>query len=396
MALLQSLVQHDSYTRHPAAIVQQNDRVRRAFAQRLPGLLPHCAAVDAEDPAFGPHLLMATNTPGPELPTIALVSHLDTVYPAAEVEANGFRWVDQAAERGRVVGPGTMDIHGGTVCALMALRALVAVAPAALRQVRIAVLLNAAEEEMATDFPRLCAELIGARCPAVLVLESGRVDGEVATVVGGRSGRCVWRLTAAGREAHAGNGHREGVNAIVALAEAIVAVSKLTDYPRTVTVNVGTVRGGRGSNSVPDHAECEVEMRCLHLADYEAAATAFEQLCHSRGVACERTQTIPPWPPCAAGTEELVKAYTTVAQQLGCEVAVETRAGGSDGNWHHGTYPVLDGLGPSGANAHCSRSTEGADDPHALQEQAHWPSFALKAALLAGTIEALSANLCHR
>lgn len=54
-------------------------------------------------------------------------------------------------------------------------------------------------------------------------------------------------------------------------------------------------------------------------------------------------------PPPARLTRPLI-----VAQDLGFAVEAEARGGGSDGNWLWERYDVVDGLGPSGYNAHCS------------------------------------------
>lgn len=126
--------------------------------------------------------------------------------------------------------------------------------------VNLVVLLNAAEEEMAEDFATLAPQWLGdpSRCLGCMVLEAGLVEGKTATVVTARKGRCVWRLEAVGIEGHAGNAHHVSRNAIVALSHAMVAVSRVTDYEKGVTVNVGVVQGGTVINTVPGSAVAEV------------------------------------------------------------------------------------------------------------------------------------------
>ena len=44
-------------------------------------------------------------------------------------------------------------------------------------------------------------------------------------------------------------------------AQAVLAVARLTDYSRDLTVNVGTISGGIGHNTVPVSAHALLEMR---------------------------------------------------------------------------------------------------------------------------------------
>jgi glutamate carboxypeptidase len=63
---------------------------------------------------------------------------------------------------------------------------------------------------------------------------------------------------------------------------------------------------------------------------------------------------------------------------MGIQVSPEERGGLSDGNLLWNDFPTLDGLGPTGANAHCSeRSQDGSKD----QEYAERSSFIPKTML---------------
>ena len=67
----------------------------------------------------------------------------------------------------------------------------------------------------------------------------------------------------------------------------------------------------------------------------------------------------------------------------------EARGGLSDGNWTWQRFPTLDGLGPTGANPHCSeRSPDGSKD----QEYVLVPSFVPKALLNTTAILKLVGN----
>src|SRR5262245_39798625 len=73
---------------------------------------------------WGSHLVMTR--PGRSNRSIAMVSHLDTVFPLQEEIRNNFHW---EIEGDRIFGPGTLDIKGGTVMMWLVLMALRAKAP---------------------------------------------------------------------------------------------------------------------------------------------------------------------------------------------------------------------------------------------------------------------------
>lgn len=236
------------------------------------------------------------------------------------------------------------------------------------------VALNASEEVMQQDFSWRLAE----RCPggaqAVLVFEGGPKGGKTQYhVVTSRKGRAEYRIDAKGRGAHAGSCHAEGVNAVVGLAAVIQEVAALTDYARGVTVNVGRVEGGTVSNRVPQEAHVELELRAFDLQVFEEVRAKIEGLAQRRDVleglrlevACLAVS--PAW---AGGetNEALVLAWQRAAAQMGLEVCAVSRGGLSDANYAHVLGPTLDGLGPSGGNAHCSeRSQDGSKVPEYVE-----------------------------
>eukprot|EP01050_Picozoa_sp_SAG11_P028686 SAG11_NODE_7769_length_1098_cov_1.981982_1_plen_314_part_10 len=286
---LQRLVERPSYTRDPVDVRRQAQVTAEMFCEQLRYPLA-AQIVESEAAHHGPHLVLRSEAATPQdpdqrravRPVVGMVSHLDTVYPRDQLERDGFRWQDESASTDRVLGPGTMDIKGGTVLICMILDALQTLAPEKFHSLDFAVLLNAAEEEMAPDFARVAADHLGrpSGCLANLVFESGKVcaSRSEATVVVARKGRCVWKLSAAGIEGHAGNAHQTSRNAVVELARAVVDTSQLTDYSEAVTVNVGTFSGGVGVNTVPGSAEALVEMRAGDSGVFERTARRIDEL----------------------------------------------------------------------------------------------------------------------
>src|SRR5437899_5382573 len=66
--------------------------------------------VPSANPEYGEHLVLSRR--GRSTKNLAMISHLDTVFPPEEEARNDFRW---RREGDRIYGPGIVDIKGGTV-----------------------------------------------------------------------------------------------------------------------------------------------------------------------------------------------------------------------------------------------------------------------------------------
>src|SRR6185503_3835199 len=225
--------------------------------------------VPSANPGFGDHLVLTK--PGRSQRSIAMVSHLDTVFPPEEEARNQFRW---QPEGDRIYGPGTHDIKGGTMMMWLVLQALREQAPAAFEDITWKLFWNSSEETLSQDFGDVCRGRFGRNTLAALVFEAEGRLGEERLVVVARKGRATWRATVTGRGAHAGAKHRHGANAIVQLARTVQDISALTDYSRELTFNVGTVSGGTVLNRVPHESVAEGEFRAFTPEVYGQAKTA--------------------------------------------------------------------------------------------------------------------------
>jgi len=348
-AFLKDLVEENSYTLFPEGVRRNAERIRRQFdflnfsAVSKPGELE----------GSGEHLILDSGGGGPVL---VLVSHLDVVYTPEEQEAGYSGWHEEA---GHIVGPGTYDIKGGTVAMWMLMRCLAQLAPEQFASFRWILAWNAAEEQLVPDFSRWVINYVGEEAGACLVFEpdNARENFEIVT---SRKGRAVYRLQVRGRGTHSGNSHAEGANAIVRLSELICAVSKLTNYQRGTTVNVGVTRGGMAINRVPDFAEADFEIRYRDGSHFQEIQSVLEGWQASGGSASdlgnicevqfEVLNEIPAW---SAGSEaELAACWPRAGEASGVQVTVGTRGGLSDGNFFSAWTPTVDGLGPRGGNAH--------------------------------------------
>jgi glutamate carboxypeptidase len=175
-----------------------------------------------------------------------------------------------------------------------------------------------------------------------------------------RKGVGAMTVTARGKAAHAGNNHKDGANAIVALAKFAELAHALTDYARGVTVNVGTFTGGTSKNTVPEQATCQLDLRYETVADAE---TLVNQL---RAAAMQAASTVPGVHlEAKGGANRLPLERTKWSAALRDEYAACARAsglgdgeapllgGGSDANTVASLgVPAIDGLGPRGAGFH--------------------------------------------
>jgi glutamate carboxypeptidase len=381
--LLQSMVAINSFTANPAGVNALGELTARAFAN----LGFTADTVQSVNPNYGKHLILTRN--GRSGHKIGLVSHLDTVFPEAEEQANDFRWRPEGGPAGeRIYGPGTVDIKGGTVLIYMVLDALRRFAPDLFEATTWVLLFDASEEADGADFGQLCLDRLAPDALACLVVEGGFHDDNCFKIVTERKGMAIYEIRAEGKASHAGAAHQQGANAIIQLSDVIQKVKQFTDYDRDLTFNVGTIAGGTVVNRVPHEAQALVEMRCFDPTIYEeglARMLAFDQFSTvgtaDGSFACrvqvKVTRQTMPWPQNEA-TDRLYGIWQETAESLHYETAREARGGLSDGNYIWHAVPTLDGLGPSGGNAHCSeRSPDGSKD----QEYVNVPSLVPKALL---------------
>lgn len=338
---LASLVEVNSFTDNREGGNQVGALLRDLF--RLEGLRGRVV----QSQRYADHLVFESDG-RPDLRPVALIGHLDTVFPPGKFE--GYR-KDGALRRG----PGVLDMKGGLVVIASALQALAETSGlGALPPLRVVIVSD--EEVGSPEGKDVIREVVGG-AQAALVFESGRTNDAIITR---RKGTGAVTLKAYGRAAHAGNAHHEGANAIWALALAIDRVQRLTDYERGLTVNVGKVWGGQGKNTVPDRAEALVDIRFNTRADGEALIARFREaaLAAQQEVAGTRIEIeggIARDP--LERTEEsvrLMEAYGAFALASGLQFQeAGLIGGGSDASTSSAMgIPSIDGLGPRGKGFH--------------------------------------------
>jgi glutamate carboxypeptidase len=270
---------------------------------------------------------------------LVLVGHLDTV-----VAHDGHRPLHRDGDR--LVGSGAVDMKGGVVLALGALRAL-AQRPADFAEV--ALLLVFDEEWRVGQFahvPRF------AGFDACLCFEAGQLaEDELEAVVVKRKAAGTVRVSAHGRSAHSGSAPDKGANALLALAAAAQAVAGRHDPhgPQRLTAVPTVMHVGEAFNVVPGAGELVCDVRAEAL---EAFDDILDAVPAQVGGARLETHVVREWPgmDSRAATAALLEAATA---RLGRPIVGGARGGASDASHFASAIALtVDGLGPRGGGAH--------------------------------------------
>jgi glutamate carboxypeptidase len=338
-ALLEKMVRIQSGTYNKTGVDQVGHLVMSVFQ-------PHavsCRAVEQE--SFGNHLVVRSLCEEPFDKQVLLTGHMDTVFP----EDTGFTGYKEDSVH--AYGPGVIDMKGGLVAGIFALKALDS--EALLKKIPLAFIFNS-DEEIGSPGSKTLIQREAAKSAFAFVLETGGRNGEIVT---GRKGNLSLKLSIKGKAGHAAFAGKEKASAVLELAHKIIAFESLNDLDRGITVNVGKVIGGIGPNTVADHALARIDFRFTEPSDKGKLEQSISEITRRNDVPGTGSDVtvLSSRPPMPASRKNinLFKAVQETAASLGSSVAEEFRAGVSDANVIAGeNTPVIDGLGPIGAMDH--------------------------------------------
>lgn len=338
-SLLERLVDINSGTRN----VEGLDAVREVLIPEFEKLGLRADIHDLDDG----HKLVAMAVPG-GAPEVLLMGHIDTVFP----RDSAFQTFE--AKGDRIYGPGIIDMKAGIVLILELLKRL----EGSDRLEKVLVILND-DEEIGSPYSRALVRDLAAGVETGLVFEPGLPGGAVVT---SHSGVRWLTLSVQGKAAHAGLEPEKGLNACVELSHKVVEISKLTDYSKKLTLNVGVIEGGTKPNVVCEHAEARIDMRFVEREDETAALrkiqditdrhTVYNDLLEAAPTATlETVVAIPSMP--GSHTERLFALLETAGESIGQKVAGSHVGFTSDANHLAETgMDLLVGLGPYGEGMH--------------------------------------------
>ena len=339
VALIRQFVECESPSDDPAAV----NRFVELVADTVAG---YAKVKVLRGGKFGKMLVCEMQFPGRKKKgQVLALGHSDTVWPMGTLRQMPFR-----QERGRLWGPGVLDMKSGIVFFLFAARALrefeIPVGHKVLLQLN-------PDEEVGSEASRELTEKNAAASKAVLVLEPGTgLAGKLKTA---RKGVGDFTVVVRGRASHAGVDFEAGASAVLELARQIDRIASFTQIRRGITVNPGVISGGTRSNVVPAEARAEVDIRVLRLKDAPVLERKFRRLkpydprCTievSGGLNRPPMERKP-------GIVQLFRLAQTLGREMGLELEDSLTGGGSDGNFTAALgIPTLDGLGGVGEGAH--------------------------------------------
>lgn len=337
---LATLVEKNSFTENKEGGIAVGGLLAELFAS------PHLTLERTASGTYADHLVWSSAWTPKTDRRIALVGHLDTVFPPGTFE--GYRRDGDLAR-----GPGVLDMKGGLVVIAYALRALMETSNVDL--LPALKLICVADEEVGSPEGKDVIKRAIGGFDACLVFEAGRKGDAIITRRKGTGGMTA---IAHGKAAHAGNAHAEGKNAIWALARFVDRVQVLTDYAKGVSVNVGKFTGGESKNTVPDRAEALLDLRFETKVDADALIAAIEKAAREAAVEGTRIEL-------QGGVARLPLERTDASARLLAEYAQSAVAsglgggeaaligGGSDASTSHEIgIASIDGLGPRGIGFH--------------------------------------------
>jgi glutamate carboxypeptidase len=300
---------------------------------------------------YGKHLRLEFKMTGSKNDgQILALGHSDTVWPLGTLQSMPFR---QA--RGRLWGPGVLDMKSGLAFFIHAMRALHELDVQVPKKV---VLLIVSDEEVGSNTSRPLTEAEAKRSDCVLVVEPGTgLTGKLKTA---RKGVGIYSVAIQGKAAHAGVDFENGASAILEAARQVEKIAQFTDLRRGTTVNPGIISGGTRTNVVAAEARIEVDVRVVRLSEAARLEKKFRALravdprctVHVEGglnrPPMERTRAV----------AALFGRAKAVGAELGVELEGSSTGGGSDGNFTAALgIPTLDGLGGVGEGAHAENES---------------------------------------
>ncbi len=334
------IVEIESPSRNAAGV----NRVLETIARSFEGTGATCEREPTTD-SLG-DILRVRCDPTRSEPGILVLSHMDTVHPIGTLAGK----LAYRREGDRVYGPGIYDMKGGLMLAVAAFRRI---AQAGRRTKLPITFLLTPDEELSSPASRSVIEREARGQRYVLVTEPARHGVKIVTE---RKGIGVFVIRTRGRPAHAGGDPDKGRNAIVAMAEIVLAINALNDPARGITTNVGLIAGGTARNTVAEECMIEVDLRFCDqtsAGEMEARIKALKSSRPDIETSVTGKITRPPFVRGRAVDLVFDKA-AAIAKEIGFKLESAARVGGgSDGNFTVAMgIPTLDGLGVDGDGAH--------------------------------------------
>ncbi|MCB1148830.1 MAG: hydrolase [Chlamydiia bacterium] len=280
---------------------------------------------------------------------LLLVGHYDTVHP----QDSHFQKCTLKEDDDLLIGPGTLDMKGGLVVMLYALKFLESTPLA--RELSWEIVL-VPDEEIGSPASTPILTASAKKAHVGLVFEPALEDGNLAS---SRKGSANFSVICKGKAAHAGRNPGDGINAICALAGVVNYLETLRgdDY----YVNVGSITGGGKLNVVPDFAKMGFNLRFNTIKDFKKAELLIEiqKTFVKKSTRAElelEMETFRPPKVFDPTTRTLFEKLGACAKALNLPISWRPVGGVCDGNTLAGmNVPTIDTLGVVGSGIHTDK-----------------------------------------
>jgi glutamate carboxypeptidase len=367
LALLQRIVDINSGTMNFTGVRRVGDALR----VELDSLGFTTRWVDGASFHRAGHLVAEHPGPGPKL---LLIGHLDTVFEPSSPFQH-FEHVDDSTARG----PGVIDMKGGDVIIIGALRALKAAG--VLGRLNVTVVYDGDEEDAGTPLTEARRALVEAArgAAAAIGFEDGPGDPHLAVI--SRRGDESWTLRTTGTPAHSSQIFQKdvGAGAVYEATRVLSEFYRQLSGERYLTFNPGLALGGTAvkldstgvagsaegkSNVVAENMTVVGDLRTISPEQLSRAKQTMQAI-----VAAHLPNTTgelafdPGYPPMAptAGNRRLLTLYDKISRDLGLwpVTAVDpSKAGAADVSFVADIVPMkIDGVGLSGRDDHTTKET---------------------------------------
>lgn len=334
---IERLVKKESPTLKKDFVDRCGEEIQQLFSEHL-----NATPRIYKDNQFGDHLLYQLGKSDSDS-QIFISGHYDTVWDIAELPyiVNG----------NKAYGPGILDMKGGLVIAIWALKALKELDIHLDK--KIVFLCNSDHEGVASPHSREIIEAEAKKSEVVLIPEAAAAYSNALKTE--RKGILRYNIRVTGKSAHAGNNPEDGVNAIVELAEQVQFLDSLTDYSLGTTVNAGRIKGGMGINVVADKADLDIDVRVKTMKE----ASRMKQIIESLTPYNEKAKLdisggiVRPSMEKTEQTKKLFALAKKCGEKFDYDIKEASVGGGSDGSFTASlNIPTLDGLGAAGVGPH--------------------------------------------
>ena len=367
LALLIRLVDINSGTMNFAGVRQVAD----VLAAQLDSLGFKTRWVDGAPFHRAGHLLAEHPGSGPKL---LLIGHLDTVFEPDNPFQKFQRLDDSTAK-----GPGVIDMKGGDVIIVYALRALKDAR--ALERMNVTIVFDGDEEESGTPLELSRATLRDAAKGAAAALGFEDGSGDPKTAMTSRRGAGSWALTVTGTPSHSGQifTPEVGAGAVFETARVLNDFYTKLGHEQYLTFNPGVAVGGTAvtldstgtvgtaagkDNVVAEHMRVTGDLRTISPEQFERAEKTMREIVAASlpGTHSEITfeTGYPPMAP-TEGNRRLLAIYDQASRDVGSGgvVAVDpAKAGAADISFVANLVPMsIDALGLSGHDDHTDKET---------------------------------------